>query len=69
MVSTTSCEQLDVNPGTWQKLSQLNDKLVSLAGQMNKELGDMKVADNKLKQDLTNQQASLNSYVTTLQDD
>jgi hypothetical protein len=69
MVSTTVCDQLNVNPGTWKKLSQLNDKLVSLAGQMNKELGDLKVTDDKLKQDLTNQQASLNDYVSTLEAD
>ena len=69
MVNTTLCEQLNVDPGTWKKLSQLNDKLVSLAGQMNKELGDLTVTDNKLKQDLTNQQANLNSYITILEDD
>ena len=69
MVNTTVCDKLNVNPGTWKKLSQLNDKLVSLAGQMNKELGDLTVTDNKLKQDLTGQQANLNSYITTLEED
>lgn len=69
MVSTTPCKQLDIDPGTWQKLSQLNDKLVSLAGQMSTELGGLKVADDNLKQNLTDQQASLNDYVTTLQAD
>ena len=69
MVNTTVCDKLNVDPATWNKLSQLNDKLVSLAGQMNKELGDLTVTDNKLKQDLTSQQANLNSYITTLEDD
>jgi len=69
MVNTTMCDQLNVNPGTWKKLSQLNDKLVSLATQMNKELGDLTVTDNNLKQNLRNQQANLNSYITTLEGD
>jgi hypothetical protein len=69
MVSTTTCKQLDIDPGAWQKLSNLNDKLVSLAGKMSTELSGLKVADDNLKQNLTDQQASLNNYVTTLQSD
>ena len=69
MVSTTPCKQLDVDPVTWQNLSKLNDKLVFLAGQMSTELAGLKVADDNLKQNLTDQQVSLDNYVTTLQSD
>ena len=69
MTSTSVCDQLDVDPNVWSKLSKLNDKLLALAEAMGKELGELVVTDIKLKQAVEQQQQQLNGYITTLNDD
>ena len=69
MTSTSVCDQLDVDPNVWSKLNKLNDKLLSLAEAMGKELGELMVTDIRLKEAVEEQQVQLNSYVSTLNDD
>ena len=69
MTSTTVCDQLDVDPNVWSKLNKLNNKLLSLAEAMGKELGELVVTDIRLKQAVEQQQQQLNGHISTLNDD
>jgi hypothetical protein len=66
MTTTTVCSQLDVDPQITHHLDELNTKLISLAQALSKDLDQMIVTDNTLKDKLDEQQQKLNTYIVTL---
>lgn len=68
MSSSTVCNQIDIDPVIWHKLTELNNKLLILAQELNKELDSLKVTDTKLQNSLNNQKNVLNEHVNTLSD-
>jgi len=66
MTTTTVCDKLDIDPQTWHQLSKLNEKLISLARALSKDLDSLIVTDAELKGELNEQQEKLNTYIDTL---
>ena len=69
MTSASVCDKLDIDPQTWHQLSRLNEKLISLAQALSKDLDSLVVTDVELKNELNDQQIKLNSYIDTLDTD
>ena len=66
MTPTSLCNQLDVDPQITHRIAQLNDKLISLAQALSKDLDQLVVTDQTLKSQIDEQQNKLNSYLVTL---
>jgi len=69
MTSTTVCNQLDVDPKIWHRLTELNDRLIALAQALSKDLDELAVTDVQLKKQLQEQQEKLNTYIVVLDSD
>lgn len=69
MTTTHVCDQLDVNPKTWEKLNTLNDKLVSIAEKLLDEIGTLDETDMALKNEIKQQQQTIQSYISSFKDD
>jgi hypothetical protein len=69
MTETTMCSQLDMDPLIWDKLSNLNDKLISLAITIVKEMDSIHTEDSGIKDQLNEKQILLNNYIKQLNDD
>lgn len=66
MTTTDYCMQLDVNPGVWKKLMQLNSRLTELAGELSIELGNVVVDDVKISMARDIERDRLNKYTAQL---
>lgn len=69
MTDTSVCNKLDVNPVLWRQLMALNTKLVDLADKINKEISNLSVSDDKVKQTISMQQSRLGEYIKNLKDE
>lgn len=69
MTESTMCSQLDMDPVIWDKLSKLNDKLITLATTIVKEMDSIHTQDSGIKSKLNEKQNLLNSYIKQLNDD
>ena len=66
MTSSTICNQIDVDPTIWHKLTELNNKLLILSKQLNKQLNSLQTTDKKLQNNVNNQKKLINSHVNNL---
>ena len=63
MTTTTVCDQLDVNPNVWEKLSDLNNKLLELAKQLGLKMENLVVEDSDLKEKVAKKKQQVHQYV------
>ena len=69
MTDTSSCNKLNVNPELIEKLANLNAKLIKHAEKINSDIGNLSVSDDKLKQNILDQQQSMKQYIGNLNND
>ena len=69
MTKTSVCEQIDVNPKVWQKMIKLNDKLIGLAHDLDKEMDNLSGEDKRLKKAISEKKKEVGKYVNTLSQD
>ena len=69
MTESTLCSQLNINTEIWDKLSKLNEKLISLANAIVEDMGKINASDSIIKQKLNDKQLLLNEYIKQLNDD
>ena len=69
MTTTTVCDQLDVNPNVWEKLSDLNNKLLGLAKQLGLKMENLVVEDGDLKEKVAKKKEQVHQYVGSLSED
>ena len=69
MTESTLCSQLNIDPTIWNKLSSLNEKLVSLANTIVEDMNKINVSNSNIKQRINDKQLLLNDYIKQLNDD
>lgn len=68
MNSTSTCNELDVNPVLLNKLNKLNDKLISLAQSMISEINNMSSNNYELKNKLSRKKQELTNHISQFND-
>jgi len=69
MTTTTVCDQLNVNPRVWARLTKLNEKLLFLANSLANEINSLVATDSQYKNEMNKQRKELNGYIDVLQKD
>ena len=69
MTPTTVCDQLNINPKVWARLTKLNEKLLFLANSLADEINSLVTTDSKYKNEMNKQRKELNNYIDVLQKD
>ncbi len=69
MMETTPCNKLNANPVLLERLAKINDKLIHYAQIINKEMGNLPVSDNALKETITQHQSKLKTYINNIKTD
>lgn len=69
MSSTEECLALDVNPGLWQKLQNINKKLKVQASELNNGLDNLHLESDEANKELEQQKRTLQKYITEIDDD
>lgn len=66
MTAASSCEQSNVDPSVWNKLVELNQKLIDLAKQMSAQLSGVVAQDVRMQKSLNEEKIKLATYVASL---
>ena len=69
MSSTEECLALDVNPGLWKKLQDLNQQLKSQGTQLNSELGKLRLDNSTANAEIQQQRQKLQNHILKIDDD
>jgi hypothetical protein len=69
MEKNTECLKLNVDNALWNKLQTLNDDLISLSKQIEKQLHNLKTNDIQLNNEIKTKQNELNKYIKSLNKD
>ena len=69
MTSADNCQNINVDPTSYNNLMKLNSQLSQLALQMVDEIDNLYVTDSNLNAELQKQRADLNSYLDTISAD
>jgi hypothetical protein len=67
MMSTSECDNLDINPKLWKKLVMLNQKLLRLVEEISQNVHFLQYKDTRMQSEINKKQKVINNYKNFLE--